>query len=227
MNEIFKTLASIDVSKHVEKKKVSGIELSYLSWAWAWHEIQKAYPDANYVIVKHNGLPYCYDEKTGYMVYTQVTIEGVTREMWLPVMDDHNRAMKNEPYRVTTKTNSFTVNAATMFDVNKSIMRCLVKNLAMFGLGLSIYAGEDLPLQRDEETIETKRDEQTNSPKQAEVKSVNTKERLIFLNIEKEIEEVNSMSELGVLYKKYPQYWDVVEFSQMFTKRKNELNAKQ
>jgi hypothetical protein len=79
------------------------------------------------------------------MCNTEVTIEGETLTMWLPVMDSKNRAMKSESYTYSTKYGEKTVDAATMFDVNKTLMRCLVKNLAMFGLGIYIYAGEDLP----------------------------------------------------------------------------------
>ncbi len=147
MSEVFQKLSSIDVSKHVEVKEQNGVKLSYLSWAWAWAEVKKVYPDAEYVIYKQpNGLPYVYDPNTGFMVYTQVTIEGQTHDMWLPVMDSSNRAMKAVAYEVKTSKRTFVVNPATMFDVNKAIMRCLVKNLAMFGLGLNIYAGEDLPV---------------------------------------------------------------------------------
>lgn len=138
---VFETLNNSNVNGHTEEKN----GLTYLSWAWAWAEVKKAYPDANYTIEKFNGLPYVYDENTGYMVYTTVTIEGITHEMWLPVMDGANKAMKAKPYKYTTKYGEKTCEAATMFDVNKAIMRCLVKNLAMFGLGLYIYAGEDLP----------------------------------------------------------------------------------
>ena len=137
----FETLYNINVNEHKEEKN----GLSYLSWAWAWAEVKSHYPDAVYTIEKFNGLPYVYDELTGYMVYTTVTIEGITHEMWLPVMDGANKAMKSKPYTYKTKYGEKTVDAATMFDVNKTIMRCLVKNLAMFGLGLYIYAGEDLP----------------------------------------------------------------------------------
>ena len=79
------------------------------------------------------------------MVFTDVTIEGQTHEMWLCVMDGANKAMKAQPYTYKVRNGEKTVDAATMFDINKTIMRCLVKNLAMFGLGLYIYAGEDLP----------------------------------------------------------------------------------
>ena len=89
--------------------------------------------------------PYFYDENLGYMVMTSVTIDGQTLDMWLPVMDGANQAMKKDSYEYSTRYGVKTVDAATMFDVNKTLMRCLVKNLAMFGLGLYIYAGEDLP----------------------------------------------------------------------------------
>ena len=140
--EHFNKLYGINVNGHTEEKN----GLTYLSWAWAWAEIKRVYPDATYTIKKfENSLPYVYDEKVGYMVFTEVTIEGLTYEMWLPVMDGANKAMKSEPYAYKTKYGEKTVEAATMFDINKTIMRCLVKNLAMFGLGMYIYAGEDLP----------------------------------------------------------------------------------
>lgn len=152
---IFSYLYALDVNEHVEKKNSGSAVLSYLSWSWAWAEVKKKYPDANYEIERfENNLPYVYDENTGYMVFTKVTIGGMTHEMWLPVMDGANKAMKAHPYTykvikwTNNKRDGFTdksVEGATMFDVNKTIMRCLVKNLAMFGLGLYIYAGEDLP----------------------------------------------------------------------------------
>lgn len=123
----FEELYNLNVNDKTEKKN----NLTYLSWAWAWAEFKKAYPEATYEIVKFDGLPYAVDQNTGYMVYTRVTADGLTHEMWLPVMDYRNKALQ--------------VGNATMFDINKTIMRCLTKNLAMFGLGLYIYAGEDLP----------------------------------------------------------------------------------
>lgn len=142
----FDVLNDLNINGHTELKKVEGKELTYLSWPWAWAEVKKRYPDAHYTIWKNaDGLPYTEDEQTGYMVYTTVTIEGITHEMWLPVMNGANRAMKRHPYKYATKYGEKSVEAATMMDINKAIMRCLVKNLAMFGLGLYIYAGEDLP----------------------------------------------------------------------------------
>lgn len=145
---VFETLSKINVNDYVEKKEGSnGKVLSYLSWAWAWDQLKRKYSDATYTIWKDpvTNAPYYYDDKLGYMVYTSITVKDQTYDMWLPVMDNKNRAMKSEPYTYSTKYGNFTVAAATMFDINTTIMRCLVKNIAMFGLGLYIYAGEDVP----------------------------------------------------------------------------------
>lgn len=146
----FDKLSRVDISGKVESKKQSGgVMVSYISWANAWKMLKIMYPDANYEIEKFaNGLPYVYDEATGYMVFTKVTVEGVTHEMCLPVLDSANRPLKNHDYTIEKKSgdkiNKINVKAATMFDINKSILRCLVKNIAMHGIGLSLYAGEDI-----------------------------------------------------------------------------------
>jgi len=133
---VFERLSAINVNNHVEKKK----DLSYLSWAWAWSETKRECPDATYKILETD-----YDETLGFMCHTTVTIEGETLEMWLPVMDGANKSMLKRSYTYSTRYGDKTVESATTFDINKTIMRCLVKNLAMFGLGIYIYAGEDLP----------------------------------------------------------------------------------
>jgi hypothetical protein len=133
---VFERLSAINVNDKVEKKS----NLTYLSWAWAWSEVKKACPDATYKIGETD-----YDEVLGFMCHTTVTIEGETLEMWLPVMDGANKSMLKRPYKYSTKYGEKTVESATSFDINKTIMRCLVKNLAMFGMGIYIYAGEDLP----------------------------------------------------------------------------------
>jgi len=133
---VFERLSAINVNDKVEKKK----DLTYLSWAWAWAEVKRACPDAKYKIGHTE-----YDEALGFMCHTEVTIEGETLEMWLPVMDGANKSMKKVAYTYSTRYGDKQVEAATTFDINKTIMRCLVKNLAMFGLGLYIFAGEDLP----------------------------------------------------------------------------------
>ena len=139
----FDVLSATNVNAYTEKKS----NLTYLSWANAWAEVKKEYPGASYVVLRDRTTekPYFYDEHLGYMVMTEVTIDDETLEMWLPVMDGANKAMMSKPYTYKTKYGEKSVEAATMFDINKTLMRCLVKNLAMFGLGLYIYAGEDLP----------------------------------------------------------------------------------
>lgn len=130
----FDEVFSINCNQHTEKKN----GLTYLSWAWAWAEFCKVYPDATYRIMKDGNMNAMFgSEATGYMVYTEVTADNKTHEMWLPVMDFKNKSILNP----------------TTFDVNKAIMRCLTKNLAMFGLGLYIYAGEDLPEDVDNEEV--------------------------------------------------------------------------
>lgn len=142
VKEKFEQLYSLNVNEYVEQKQ----GLNYLTWSYAWAEFKKIYPDATYSIRKdENGRCYFGDENIGYMVYTEVSAGGLTYEMWLPVMDNANKSMKLKSYTYKTKGGEKTVEAISMFDVNKAVMRCLVKNLAMFGLGLYIYAGEDLP----------------------------------------------------------------------------------
>lgn len=151
----FIDLKKINVNEHVEKKE----SMSYLTWSWAWDVFKTAMPDATYEIVKTPaGLPY-FESDAGAIVYTKVTAGGETHEMWLPVMDHKNRAMKSVPYAIETAKGAIKVQAYTMFDINKTIMRCLVKNLAMFGLGLYIYAGEDLPEKSDEVVVNYRQDD--------------------------------------------------------------------
>lgn len=128
---VFSVLSSIDVSEHVETKKAGGVELSYLSWAWAWHICKEHYPDAFYTIYENEaGRPYFDDGRTCW-VKTGVTIAGQEHIEYLPVMDYRNL--------------SIPVDRVTSMDMNKSIQRSLTKALARHGLGLYIYAGEDLP----------------------------------------------------------------------------------
>ena len=123
----FQQLNDINVNGKTEKKN----GLTYLSWAWAWAEVKKLFPDASYVIYENkDGWNYHTDGKTCW-VKTGVTINGIEHIEYLPVMDYKNR--------------SIPADAVTSFDVNKSIQRSLTKAVARHGLGLYIYAGEDLP----------------------------------------------------------------------------------
>ena len=152
---MFNALSNLDLSDKCEKRE----SLTYLSWANAWSEFKSAYPSATYRILKNeNGLPYFSDPNLGIMVFTEVTVDEITHQMWLPVMDSKNKSMRLQPYVYQVWDNykkvfvEKTVQAASMFDINKTLMRCLVKNLAMFGLGLYIFQGDDLPEKSADDT---------------------------------------------------------------------------
>lgn len=143
--EIFKDLRQIDCSSHTEKTPEG---FTYLSWAWAVDIIGQKY-DWSYTEPELRVLP----DGMGYEVSSSITIGGHTRSMWLPILDGGNNPMTSEPWVRKTRKGDKTVNKAMSFDLNTAKMRCLVKNLAMFGLGLYIYAGEDVPHQEEEPLI--------------------------------------------------------------------------
>lgn len=137
----FVELNSINVNEHTEKKN----NLTYLSWAWAWGEVKKRFPDATYKVYEDdNGCIYWTDGRTAW-VKTGVTVNGIEHIEYLPIMDFKNR--------------SIPLSDITSFDVNKSIQRSLTKAVARHGLGLYIYAGEDLP--EEEQGNKPEADERT------------------------------------------------------------------
>jgi hypothetical protein len=129
---IFKTLSEINVNNHVEQKG----KFNYLSWAWAVAELRLASPTATWEVIKTDGLPFCKTE-CGYFVEVSVTVEGITLSQIHPVLDNQNK----------------TIPVPNAFQINTSIQRCLVKAIALHGLGLYIYAGEDLPDTEEVPTI--------------------------------------------------------------------------
>ena len=143
VKSIFSVLNNVNVNGHTEQKN----NLTYLSWAWAWAEIKKAFPNAIYTIyerdTEYGPVNYFTDGRTCW-VKTGVTIEGLEHIEELPVMDFKNKAI---PYEAVTST-----------DVNKTIQRSLTKACARHGLGLYIYAGEDLP--EEEATAQKKTTEE-------------------------------------------------------------------
>lgn len=126
-NNYFSELNAVNVNEHTEKKN----NLTYLSWAWAWRELKNRHPDATYTVYENaDGLNYHHDGKTCW-VKTGVTVNGIEHIEYLPVMDFKNK--------------SIPLADVTSYDVNKAIQRSLTKAVARHGLGLYIYAGEDLP----------------------------------------------------------------------------------
>lgn len=128
---VFETLNSINVNDKTETIRAGQRQLTYLSWAWAWSEVKKNYPNSTYTIYENaDGLNYHHDGMTAW-VKTGVTIEDVEHIEYLPVMNNYNK--------------SIPLADITSFNVNSSIQRSLTKAIARHGLGLYIYAGEDLP----------------------------------------------------------------------------------
>ena len=133
-----------NVNEHVEKKN----GLSYLSWAWAWAEALKADPTANYRIEMFNCK--CYMEINGTaMVFVTVTMFGKPMTCQLPVMDNFNRPISIEGTTTTNKYGKEVTTKLDSFNVNTAIMRCMTKALALHGLGMYLYSGEDLPEEGD------------------------------------------------------------------------------
>ena len=173
---VFEVLNAINVNEHTEKKN----NLTYLSWAWAWAEVKKHYPDAYYTIYENrDGLNYHTDGRTCW-VKTGVTINGLEHIEYLPVMDFRNA--------------SISYDKVTSFDVNKAIQRSLTKAVARHGLGLYIYAGEDLP-----------EDERTATPKTSnKVKNnanLSKEDRLGAAGLD--VEACNSVDELTAIWHAY------------------------
>ena len=144
--DVWNKLSKIDCSDKIQKK----MNLSYLSWAWAWGVLQEHYPQAQYIFYQgDNDVPYVQFPDGTAEVRCRVSIDNLSREMWLPVMDFKKNAVQNP--------NSMEVNFAKM--------RCLTKCLGMYGLGHYIYAGEDVPSADDDTGKKAK-------PKKVEPRSV-------------------------------------------------------
>ena len=176
---IFETLFEINVNERIEKKN----GLSYLSWPYAWAEVKKLYPSANYKVYEtESGCIYFTDGKTCW-VKTGVTIDDLEHIEYLPVMDYKNRSILLENI--------------TSFDVNKSIQRSLTKALARHGLGLYIYAGEDLP------EIETER--------------ITQKDAVILKNM------VNKIDSEGAIYSMILKLYEVKNFKELSLKQYQDI----
>ena len=141
-------LLKLNVNEHTEKKN----GLTYLSWAWAWAEALKADPTAFFEVQTFDGKPYMDVNGTG-MVWITVTMFGQGRTCMLPVMNHRNQPIQSPD----------------AFQVNTAIMRCMTKALALHGLGLYIYAGEDLPESGDAPTTMGELTKQEDAPHYEEI----------------------------------------------------------
>lgn len=133
-NNYFAALSAINVSEHLEKKG----QFSFLSWPYAIAQLRLFDDTATWVVIRFNGLPFLTTDN-GTFVEVAVTVKGITLSQIHPVLDNKNRP----------------IDIPTVFNINTSIQRCLVKAIALHGLGLSVYAGEDLPQINNEPILRT------------------------------------------------------------------------
>lgn len=205
---VFETLNAINVNGKTEKKN----GLTYLSWAFAWGEIKKNYPNATYTIYENaNGMNYHTDGRTAW-VKTGVTIEGIEYIEYLPVMDYRNQ--------------SITIDKITSFNVNTAIQRSLTKACARHGLGLYIYAGEDLPEEeKEEQPAKTK----PTKPKGNQVINAKDDDGLedAYIIMKPQIETCGSIDELTMIWKKSDERLRMYEpYKTLVAARNRELSNK-
>lgn len=179
---VYETLSAINVNDKTEKKN----GLTYLAWAWAWGEVKKIYPNATYEIYETTNpqgyvCNYFTDGRTCW-VKTGVTIEGLEHIEELPVMDYRN--------------NSIPLEKVTSFDVNKAIQRSLTKAVARHGLGLYIYAGEELPdIPEQPITPETILQITELATKYAEPKNKNPEELIKYYLIKNKVSTLSDLTQ--------------------------------
>jgi hypothetical protein len=172
----FAELYTINVNKHVEKKG----QFNYLSWAYAVAELLKRHPDATWEIIEYNGLPYN-ETPLGFFVKVAVTVNNVTRSQIHPVLDNNNRPIAKP----------------TSFQINTSIQRCLVKAISLHGLGLYIYAGEDLPdgAEQAEEALQ-----QPSEPDRLNDPAIKAKWELLAGNLDGYLDGIKKLRDKGMTW---------------------------
>lgn len=160
----FDALYEMNLGDKVEKKD----GLSYLTWSEAWKAFKEVYPSATFRVITNpdTKMPYFVDPQIGIMVFVEVTADDLTQQCFLPVLNSSMKPMRLEAYNYTVydKQNKRqiekTCEAANMFDINKTIMRTLVKCLSLFGLALKLYQGDDLPCDNQDDAADQKKAQQ-------------------------------------------------------------------
>ena len=197
----FEQLNNINVQDKIEKKG----NLSYLSWAFAWEQLKIKHPKAQYkVYEREDGVIYWTDNKTAW-VKVSVTVDDMEHIEYLPIMDYKNK--------------SIPVGQVSSFNVNTSIQRALTKAIARHGLGLYIYAGEDIPSSEKDDLLEEERQSLYDECRDLKDSIIDALGQAIDLNNLKEIWEEN-VTELKTLKNRMPKMHEAVE------KKKEELKTK-
>ena len=226
----FDALYDMNLGDKVEKKD----GLSYLTWSEAWKAFKEVYPSATFRVVANpdTKLPYFVDPQIGIMVFTEVTADDMTQQCFLPVLNSSMKPMRMEAYNYTVydKQNKRqiekTCEAASMFDINKTIMRCLVKNLALYGVGLKLYQGEDIPCENTDEATDNAADSKKTTTRRARTVAAPQPAPVIdrFAGIKNAI---NGTQNTDALLDLYLQHQNEVEgnpeIKALFTARKQQL----
>ena len=231
-NLCFDALYNMKLGEMVEKKD----NLSYLSWSNAWKAFKEVYPSATFRVICNpdTKLPYFVDPNVGIIVFTEVTADDLTQSMFLPVMNSSNRAMRLEPYtyQVYDKQNrryiDKTCEAATMFDINRAIQRALTKHLALFGLGLKLYQGEDIPVSDDAASNATTQQKATTTRRAKTVAAPTPPQPTQPVDRFAPIKNaINSVADTDALLDLYLQHQNEVQgnpdIKKLFTERKLQL----
>lgn len=226
----FDALYDMNLGDKVEKKD----GLSYLTWSEAWKAFKEIYPSATFRVVPNpdTKLPYFVDPQIGIMVFTEVTADDMTQQCFLPVLNSSMKPMRLEAYNYTVydKQNrrqiEKTCEAASMFDINKTIMRCLVKNLALYGVGLKLYQGEDIPCENSDDAAVNAAEPKKNQTRRARTVAAPQPAPVIdrFAGIKNAI---NGTQNTDALLDLYLQHQNEVEgnpeIKALFTARKQQL----
>ena len=228
----FDALYNMNLGDKVEKKD----GLSYLTWSEAWKAFREVYPSATFRVIANpdTKLPYFVDPNVSIMVFTEVTADDLTLTMFLPVLNSSMKPMRLEPYNysVWDKKNNRqierTCEAANMFDINKTIMRCLVKNLSLFGLGLKLYQGEDIPCDSsDDAATNNAVDPKKAQPRRARTVAAPTQPAPVIDRFAGIKNAINGTPNTDALLDLYLQHQNEVEgnpeIKALFTARKQQL----
>lgn len=241
--EKFNILYNLNLSDKIEKRD----GLSYLSWAHAVKLFKTYYPNGTYSIIKNpqTGLPYFNDPTIGIIVMTEVVIDGISQCMWLPVLDNKHKPMKEQAYTYQVWDNyskqyiEKSVDSVTMMQINTALQRCLTKNIAVCtGIGLALYTNEDLN-DMDSQQNQPMQNPVQNQPQKRQVpkKAVTTSIRTApqpqqppvfdrYAGIKRAIESCQSIDALVNLYNQHKQEVDSnFEILNYFKQKKQQLNA--
>ena len=226
----FNALYDMNLGDKVEKKD----GLSYLTWSEAWKAFKEIYPSATFRVVTNpdTKLPYFVDPQIGIMVFTEVTADDMTQQCFLPVLNSSMKPMRMEAYNypVYDKQNrrqiEKTCEAASMFDINKTIMRCLVKNLALYGVGLKLYQGEDIPCENADDAAVNAADSKKTTTRRARTVAAPQPDPVIdrFSAIKNAINSVPNTDALLDLFLQHEnEVQNNPEIKALFTARKQQL----